>query len=98
MEIKDQNNIDGFAVVAGVELEFEPAIMTLSFRAGEKLVKLNKEECEELLKVLNGKCHKIYAFENVDAYGPHSAIFSSCGDGEEPTEGVIYHDKTIARF
>jgi hypothetical protein len=97
MKIKDQTDADKFAVVAGFNLGWSSKLCTLSLCFEGKEVKLNQEECDELQRVLSGKCHKILAFRNKDEYSAHSAIFTSSTDNNSG-ELTIYTEDSIAKF
>ena len=59
-------------------------VYTLSLQLGEDTVILNKEEVEELKKVLAGDCTKFFAYANKEAEEPHSAVYvTSEGENEE---------------
>jgi hypothetical protein len=98
MEIKERTNNEKFAVVAGFELGWDEKLSTLSLLFKDKEVKLNQEECEELLHVLKGKGHRILAFRNKDEYTAHSAIFTSSMDKNAAAEGIVYTQDSIAKF
>ena len=98
MEIIEQAFIEKFTVAAGVNMNFgEKVLETLTLRLGNTEVKLNKEECNELLNVVNGKCHRIVAFDNKEDYSPHSALCVST-HGKERGELPIYTTESIAKF
>jgi hypothetical protein len=95
---EEKSNAETFTVAAGVHLEFgENRLKTLSMQVGTTSVKLNEEECDELMNVLNGKSYKVLGFENKDAYQAHSAILCSSG-GKQPAEGIVYTEQTLAVF
>ena len=82
---KQESKGTKFAVNAGVSFESgAPEVHTLSLQLGEDTVILNKEEVEELKKVLAGDCTKFFAYANKEAEEPHSAVYvTSEGENEE---------------
>ena len=86
-----------FAVNAGVSFESgAPVVHNLSFQLGEDTVILNKEEVEELKKVLAGDCTKFFAYANKEAEEPHSAVYvTSEGENEEV---LINTEVSFAKF
>ena len=95
---EEKTNAETFTVAAGLDLEFgENRLRTLSMHIGTTSVKLNEEECKELMKVLNGKGYKVLGFESKEAYQAHSAILCSSGD-KQPAEGIVYTEQTLAVF
>lgn len=98
MEITKQKPLERFTISAGFDLGLgERRLETLALQIGDDQVKLNKEECQELMNVLNGKCHKILGFESKEAYQAHSAILWSSHDKDQG-EMVIYTEDSIAKF
>jgi hypothetical protein len=98
MEITKQKSIEKFIASAGVNFQFgEEIIETLAIQFEDIQVKLNKEQCRELLNVLKGKCSKVVAFENKDQYSPHSAIFFSPMN-DEKSELILYTENSLAKF
>jgi hypothetical protein len=97
MEIKEHENNEKFAVVAGFNLGLDEKLCSVSLLFKDKEVKLNQEECDELLHVLKGKGHKILAFRNKDEYSAHSAIFTSSMNKITSTEAVVYTEDSIAK-
>jgi hypothetical protein len=97
MQITKQEPVEKFTVSAGVNLEYDKELETLVLQDGDTQVKLNKEECQELLRVLNGKCHKFSAVENENAYQAHSVLLCSAHEKTQ-INTVIYSEKSIAKF
>jgi hypothetical protein len=97
MEITKQEPVEKFTVKAGFELGVGRKMETLAFQLGDTQVKLNAEQCEKLLRVLDGKCHKIYCYESGAAYSPHSMLLFSVHE-EKPNEWNIYSEKSVAKF
>ena len=87
-----------FAVNAGISFETgAPEVHNLSFQLGEDTVILNKEEVEELKKVLAGDCKKIFAYSNKEAEEPHSAVYVTSNEGENE-EVLINTEVSFATF
>ena len=97
MEITKQEPVKKFTITAGFELGFKKKLETLALQFGDTQVKLNAEQCEELLRVLDGKCHKVYCYESESAYSAHSALLFSVHE-EKPSVWNIYSDKSVAKF
>lgn len=97
MEITKQEPVEKFTVKAGFELGINNKMETLAFQLGDTQVKLNAEQCEELLRVLDGNCHKIYCYESDAAYSAHSMLLFSAYN-EKPSEWNIYSEKSVAVF
>jgi hypothetical protein len=97
MQITKQKPTEKFTVSAGFDLYFSPKLETLAIQLGDTEVKLNKDQCQELMNVLNGKCKKLLAFESKEDYQAHSAIFFSCHD-KKAGEIVMYTQDSIAKF
>ena len=98
MEITKQESFDKFTVAVGVDLSLgEKRIETLTLQLGDTHVKLNKEECQELINVLDGKCHKFAAFRNEQEYQAHSVLLVSA-HGKEHREATLYTEDSIAKF
>ena len=87
-----------FAVNAGVSFKSRvPEVHTLSFQLGEDIVFLNKEEVEELKKVLSGDCAKFFAYSNEKAEYAHSAVYVTSNEGNNE-EVSIYTEVSFATF
>ena len=97
MEISKIDSVEKFTVKAGFELGSKKKMETLALQFLDTQVKLNAEQCEELLRVLDGKCHKVYCSESETSYSAHSALLLSAHD-EKPSEWNIYSDKSVAKF
>lgn len=89
-------NNEKFAVVAGFNLGLDEKLCSVSLLFKDKEVKLNQEECDELLHVLKGKGYKILAFRNKNEYTAHSAIFASSMKKNTSTVSVVYTEDSIA--
>lgn len=98
MEITKQEPVNKFTVKAGFELGIDKKLETLAFQLGDTEVKLNAEQCEELLRVLDGKCHKFACYESEDSYNPHSILLISVHENEQHIECNIYNEKSVAKF
>jgi hypothetical protein len=97
MEITTQPSVKEFTVIAGFQNGFENNLETLIFQLDDKQVKLNKEQCDELRRVLNGKCHKFFAFRNKEEYQHHSAMYVS-SHGQPCGESVSYTETSFAKL
>ena len=87
-----------FAVNAGVSFKSRvPEVHTLSLQLGEDAIVLNKEEVEELKKVLSGDCSKFFAYSNEKAEEPHSAVYVTSNEGNNE-EVSIYTEVSFATF
>lgn len=97
MEITNEKPVEKFTVAIGLDFglgdrRIEAIVLQL---AGTK-VRLNKEECQELLNVMDGKCHRIAAYRNKEEYQAHSAILCST-HGKKGGELTIFTEDSIAK-
>lgn len=99
MKITQQQFHEKFNVIAGLKLNcFDgDELETLVLCFEDKEVKLNKDECKELMSVLKGKKSSVSAFEDEKAYAPHSEIRYSVF-GNKPVNVVVYTEKYISAF
>jgi hypothetical protein len=97
MLISNQVAVEKFTVAAGFNLYPEKFLETLTIQSGDTQVKLSREECEELIAVLDGKRHRIYAYEDSEGYEPHSVILCSVL-GETRKTITLYTSEPISRF
>ena len=58
---------------------------------------LTLEQCDELKRVLNGKCHKFFAYRNKEEYQHHSAMYVS-SHGQPCGESVSYTETSFAQL